>query len=1491
MNLKNCYSFTFRSTTLLLLVLLLGNTGFAQQQGSGNSVLPTERNKADNSITSITFTSDTKWREDQANEVFNKYLGIDGIDNKMVLTYRTTTKSDVTAIRYHQYYKGIKAEFGTYSLTVKNGIITFITGNYYDFSSNPATTPSISETDAFSKALQFVGADRYMWQDPREEQRIKMMFHKPDTTFLPKGKLEWVEDYRSGVTSGDRKIHLAWAFDIFAAEPLSRAVVFVDAATGKILLSNTMIKHTAAVAHTAYSKAVPIETANIGTTYVLFDSTRGTGVHTLNMNNGSSYGAATEYSSVANTWPLATPDSIALDAHWGAEVVYDFWNTVMGRLSYDNADGILLQYVHYQSGYNNAFWDGTEMTYGDGTGCGSGFTPLTSLDVTGHEIGHGVCQYTANLVYASESGAMNEAFSDCWGATIENWGDPHETDAVAKSTWGIGEEIKCGNPMRRMDFPKLKGQPDTYGGTNWFNVVSCVPSGGNDECGVHNNSGVMNKWYFLITQGGSGTNDLGNAYTVTGLGFAKSRNILYQTELVLSSTADFALMRTTSISTTITLYGDCSPEVIAVTNAWYAVGVGAAYVAVPAAITPSVNICVSGTITLSDATPGGTWSSGAPTVATIGATTAILNGITPGTATITYSLGGLCFATTIATINAFPTATISPAVSAVLCAGGNVVLTAGSGAGYTYKWRLGGVIIPGATNSTYTATAGGDYTVSVTNSAGCAATSASTIVTSVTPPAAVITPASPTTFCAGGSATLNATSGVGYTYQWLLGGSPLPGSTSSTFNTGTAGSYAVTVTNSSGCSTTSASTLITVTPLPTAAITPAGPTTFCTPGSVLLNGNVAGGMTYQWQRGGISIAGATAASYTASLTGNYTVITTQTGCSATSAPVSVSAEVLAVAPVTGSFNVCTGLTTTLADATAGGSWTSGSPAIASVNVAGVVSGVSAGSALISYTYTNTCGTITTTVSMSVHAPTAVSGITGTLNVCQGSTTALSDVTPSGIWSSVTPANATISVAGVVTGVAAGSSVISYTVTNAFGCVSAATASLIVDPLPSSVISPSGTVAICPGGNITLNAASVAGYTYQWQNGGVGIPGATSAGYSVTIAGTFKAVITSSFGCITVSSPVTVTIDPSLLVTPSVAISATPGNVLCIAPSPVSFTATSVYGGATPSYQWFVNGAGAGMGATFGYTPANGDIVKVLMTSSAACVSPLTASHSDTMIISAMQTPSVTITASPAEICSGNTITFTAHPVYGGTAPIYHWSRNDTNVATGYGYVYMPHYGDVLKVTLYSNYPCLLRDTALSPQVILHPLSPVLNTINISVTQSSIGAGNLDTFIAIAPNGGTAPTYQWLRNGTPIAGATNSIYVTSSLNPGDVIRCEEISSKPCATPETAISGGIAVKVIPVGVHQLAANSNQFSLLPNPNNGSFVIEGSLKDITDNHVNIIVTDILGQSIYHQVCELQNGSLNQQINLGSQIANGIYMVNITSGEGHFVYRIVVDK
>ncbi len=300
----------------------------------------------------------------------------------------------------------------------------------------------------------------------------------------------------------------------------------------------------------------------------------------------------------------ASNDDYALDAHWGAEMVYDYWKNVHNRLSYDNLNSAIKSYVHYGPAYDNAFWNGSVMTYGDGSGTvAAGFRPLTSLDVCAHEIGHGICSFTSDLVYESESGAMNEGLSDIWAACVERYVKTTVDPSLPYQYFQVGEQIAADNTgLRRMDNPKAYSNPDTYGGQYWANPV-CTPTLANDECGVHNNSGLLNKWFYLLVQGPGTTTGApgytddgladngavingGNNYGALGpsgtgefigLGFTKAEAITYLMEQLLTPNATYAQARIASINAARALYGECSQEEKSVTDAWFAINVGAAY--------------------------------------------------------------------------------------------------------------------------------------------------------------------------------------------------------------------------------------------------------------------------------------------------------------------------------------------------------------------------------------------------------------------------------------------------------------------------------------------------------------------------------------------------------------------------------------------------------------------------------------------------------------------------------------------------------------------------------------------------------------------------------------------------------------------------------------------------------------------------------------------------------------------------------------------------
>lgn len=467
--------------------------------------------------------------------------------------------------RYQQQYKGIDVEFAQYIAHVKNGKVHSINGEFYS-PLNLDVNATITESDALKAALNHVGAMSYKWQIKEEEEFAKILHDDPSGSWFPKGDLVIVPVDGDFATADFR---LAWKFDIHAHQPMSRKYIYVDAKSAQVIHEMDRI-HTAdanGTAVTAYSGTRPIVTDSTSpTNFRLRESGRGNGIETYNLNNGSNYGNATDFTDSDNYWNNvnSSQDEVATDAHWGAEMTYDYFKNIHNRNSIDGNGFKLRSYVHYNSNYNNAFWNGSVMTYGDGNG--STFTPLTAIDVAAHEIGHGLCTFTAGLVYQNESGALNESFSDIWGTTVEEFGRPNNWN------WAIGEDMTpSGTGIRNMANPKSKGDPDTYQGTNWY-------TGTGDNGGVHTNSGVQNHWFYILAVGDTGTNDNNDAFSVAGIGMLKASQVAFRNLTVyLTSNSKYNDARFYAIQSAIDLFGPCTNEVIATTNAWHAVGVGAVF--------------------------------------------------------------------------------------------------------------------------------------------------------------------------------------------------------------------------------------------------------------------------------------------------------------------------------------------------------------------------------------------------------------------------------------------------------------------------------------------------------------------------------------------------------------------------------------------------------------------------------------------------------------------------------------------------------------------------------------------------------------------------------------------------------------------------------------------------------------------------------------------------------------------------------------------------
>lgn len=542
----------------------------------------------------IVFNEKSSYKDSDSQKAFKEQLELKE-NSRFTKTKSEKDKLGFLHEKFQLFHQGIKVEFSTYTLHSKSGKLESMSGEFYQLE-NVNTSPSLSKEQAFNNALKQIGANQYLWDSPIEAKFNNYEKPKGELVLLP-----IMKEGNNGQTTDE--LRLSYKFDIYATNPVSRGDIYIDAVTGENLFYNATIKHLGEYSHssknktnvliknqntmtavilanaaTRYSGTQSIQTASSGGSYVLSDATRGNGIMTYNMKKGTNYSLAVDFTDADNNWIAveydnANKDNGALDAHWGAEKTYDYWTTVHGRNSFDNAGAAIKSYVHYSSNYDNAYWNGSVMTYGDGSG--TYFDILTSIDVAGHEIGHAVCSNTANLAYQLESGAMNEAFSDIWGACIEYNAAPN------KATWLIGEDIerRAGHlALRSMSDPKSEGQPDTYGGTNWVDQSKCRPSSRNDYCGVHTNSGVLNHWFYILTQGKNGTNDKGDSYNVNGIGIDKSAKITYRLESVyLSANSTYADARTFGIQAATDLYGAGSAEVIATTNAFYAVGVGLAY--------------------------------------------------------------------------------------------------------------------------------------------------------------------------------------------------------------------------------------------------------------------------------------------------------------------------------------------------------------------------------------------------------------------------------------------------------------------------------------------------------------------------------------------------------------------------------------------------------------------------------------------------------------------------------------------------------------------------------------------------------------------------------------------------------------------------------------------------------------------------------------------------------------------------------------------------
>lgn len=285
------------------------------------------------------------------------------------------------------------------------------------------------------------------------------------------------------------------------------------------------------------------------------------------------------------SYNILTSGHPALDVHWGMEKTYDFYLNVFGRNSFDGNASLIKNYVFppLPTGFagwpNNAFANGPPyniMVYGPGDK--TSYTDFVSLDITGHEFTHLVVNHAGNsngidsgLVYQGESGALNESFADIFGTCAEFYTN------ISTANWTLFENFRLTSPYyeRSMSNPNSGQQPDTYNSPSQNGYWANPSNLSFDFGGVHINSGVQNFWFYLLCQGGTGTNDLNNSYSVTGIGINQARQIAYRNlTTYLGPQATYLDAFAGSLQAAEDLYGNSSAQYNSVRQAWYAVGIG-----------------------------------------------------------------------------------------------------------------------------------------------------------------------------------------------------------------------------------------------------------------------------------------------------------------------------------------------------------------------------------------------------------------------------------------------------------------------------------------------------------------------------------------------------------------------------------------------------------------------------------------------------------------------------------------------------------------------------------------------------------------------------------------------------------------------------------------------------------------------------------------------------------------------------------------------------
>lgn len=501
-------------------------------------------------------------------------FGLTALDHMQEVEMQTD-EIGFTHFRYQQYHKGIKI-IGAETILHHNGNYLKSMNGYIAEQLKINVDPKVSSEIAFTTAKNSINAESFIWEIETESTSLNEMIKDPKDLQKPNGELVICRKDWNGPFTNEN-LTLAYSLRMIAFPMYESKEVYVDAFSGEIIIQlplttncNNNTGNTTWYGNKNFNagwygfpnNAWLLESHCPGE--ATMRSLRGDPI--ILYNYGDADGSWTDADGVNGYNQRA-----GVTTYYGLHKAYDYYKNTHSRLSYDNSNGQLDAFSEITGGLwlpfaENASWNTVTHHFSFGAGLTSSATDdWNTLDILGHEFTHGVHQWSIGNNYNAEPGALDESFADIFGECIESF-----AKGTALPDWLMGADRAA--PIRNMMNPNANFHPDTYMGSFWQPTSDPF-----DNAGVHTNSGVQNFWFYLLVMGGSGTNDKGEAYNVTGIGISAARSIVYRNmEFYLTTASGYVDSREGSLRAAEDLYGWCSNNMLQVGKAWYAVGVATA---------------------------------------------------------------------------------------------------------------------------------------------------------------------------------------------------------------------------------------------------------------------------------------------------------------------------------------------------------------------------------------------------------------------------------------------------------------------------------------------------------------------------------------------------------------------------------------------------------------------------------------------------------------------------------------------------------------------------------------------------------------------------------------------------------------------------------------------------------------------------------------------------------------------------------------------------